>query len=95
MTPQHIYICCGVNIWAKFGLFNSYYLGQVFFLKCCVKNTIKYGFQQIKKVLAQFLIIINWAKLAFFYTNLAQLVTIALAQLVMFKNGHFFAICCF
>ena len=38
-----IYICCGVIIWAKFGLLRCYYLGQVcFFTKHCLsKNTIK------------------------------------------------------
>ena len=25
----HIYICCEVIVWAKFGLLNGYYLGQV------------------------------------------------------------------
>ena len=41
----YIYICCGVIIWAKFGLLRCYYLGQVcFFTKHCLsKNTIKIG----------------------------------------------------
>ena len=29
---HHMHACCGVIIWSKFGLFNSYYLVQVCFL---------------------------------------------------------------
>ena len=32
----HIYICCGVIIWAKFGLLRCHYLGQV----CILQNTV-------------------------------------------------------
>ena len=32
----YIYICCGVIIWAKFGLLRCYYLGQV----CFLQNTV-------------------------------------------------------
>ena len=42
-STTHIYICCGVIIWAKFGLLRCYYLGQVCFLQkhCLPQNTIK------------------------------------------------------
>ena len=30
---RYIYMCCGVIIWAKFGLLRCYYLGQVCFLQ--------------------------------------------------------------
>ena len=32
----YIYICCGVIIWAKFGLLRCYYLGQA----CFLQNTV-------------------------------------------------------
>ena len=31
-----VYVCCGVIIWAKFGLLRCYYLGQV----CFLQNTV-------------------------------------------------------
>ena len=33
LVKIYIYICCGVIIWAKFGLWRCYYLGQVCFLQ--------------------------------------------------------------
>ena len=43
LTLQYIYMCCGVIIWSKFGLFNSYYLVQVRFLTLFVKKHYKIG----------------------------------------------------
>ena len=42
---RSMHFCCGVIIWAKFGLLRCYYLGQVCFLQkhCLSKNTIKIG----------------------------------------------------
>ena len=41
VTGGQTYICCRVIIWAKFGVFHSYYLGQVHFLKHCLQKQYK------------------------------------------------------
>ena len=50
----YIYICCGVIIWAKFGLLRCYYLGQVCFLQntVCQKHYKNRGFStfSLKKI---------------------------------------------
>ena len=46
VTYRRINRCCGVIIWAKFGLLRCYYLGQVCFLlqnTVCQKSTIQIG----------------------------------------------------
>ena len=61
----YTYICCGVIIWAKFGLLRCYYLGQVCFYKTLfVKKNYKTRFQHLKKLRAQIWGVIIWAKLA-------------------------------
>ena len=66
----YIYISCRVIIWAKFRVFQSYYLGQVCFVKTLfAKNTIKIGvsaFFSEKKVCTKISTVIIWAKLAIF-----------------------------
>ena len=66
----YIYICCGVIIWAKFGLMRCYYLGQVCFYKTLfVKKHYKNrGFSTVfwNKLRAQIWGVIIWAKLAIF-----------------------------
>ena len=65
----YIYACCGVIIWAKFGLLRCYYLGQVWFLQntVCQKH-YKIGVSAffLKKLRAQIWGVIIWAKLAIF-----------------------------
>ena len=65
---RDIYICCGVIIWAKFGLLRCYYLGQVFFTTHCLskKHCNNRGFSTFKKLRAQIWGVIIWAKLAIF-----------------------------
>ena len=65
----YIYICCGVIIWAKFGLLRCYYLGQVcFFYKTLfVRKHYKIGVSALlffeKELRAQIWGVIIWAKL--------------------------------
>ena len=97
----YIYICCEVIIWAKFGHFQSYYLGQV----CSLKNTVckknyKIGFQHFffwkKKVCTKISKVIIWAKLAIFMLQqLGPDNNINLAQIITLENGHFFLFFCF
>ena len=67
-----MYICCEVIIWAKFGHFQSYYLGQVCFLKKTLfakKHYKNRGFSPFflkKKVCTKISKVIIWAKLAIF-----------------------------
>ena len=72
-------------IWAKFRLLKVINWAKfVFFNTVCPKQLYKKrGFSWfVWEVRAQFLIVTDWVKLAFWDTNLAQLVTINLAQLV-------------
>ena len=68
-THIYIYICCGVIIWTKFGLFNSYYLVHVCFVfnSVCQKKSMKrvspMFFEQISAHAN--LIVIIWSKFAF------------------------------
>ena len=76
-------ICCEVIIWAKFGHFQSYYLGQVCFLKTLfAKNTIKIGVSTLffvkKKSVHKNFQSYYLGQVGHFYvaTNLAQIITL-------------------
>ena len=45
----YIYASCGATIWAKFGHFRGYYLGQVCFFTLFVKKHYRKGVHHIKK----------------------------------------------
>ena len=92
-------LCCGVVIWAKFGLLRCYYLGQVcFFTKHCVKKHNKIGVWALflKKERAQIWGVIIWAKLAILSCNqLGPDNNTYLAQIRTPQNGIFLFFCAF
>ena len=73
----YIYICCGVIIWAKFGLLTCYYLGQVAFHQNTVCQTKHYKnrFSALfwKKLCAQSWGVIIWAKGIFALKRCAEI----------------------
>ena len=92
LTLQHIYIYiyifCGVFIWSKFSLFNSYCLVQACFLTVFVKKHYKHRsfsrFYLKRKVRAKILIVIIWSKLFFGTPTFNP----TLDQIMTFKNSH-------
>ena len=91
----YIYICCEVIIWAKFGHFQSYYLGQVCFLKTLfAKNTIKIGVSALffeKKCAHKFPKLSSGPSWPFLCCNkLGPDNNINLAQIITLENGHYF-----
>ena len=74
MAILYIYICCEVIIWAKFGHFRCYYLGQVGVI-IWAKLFLAYKNSGFKRFLAHTVIILcffcaqlsgNYLKIAFF-----------------------------
>ena len=100
-TNSRVYICiyiymrCRVIIWAKFGVFHSYYLGQVCFcLNTVCKNTIKIGVSALiknKKCAQKFAGLLSGPSWPFLCCNkLGPDNNPNLAQIITLQNGHFF-----
>ena len=93
----YIYICCGVIIWSKFGLFNSYCLVQVCLSKTHSKIHIKIGvaaFLCLKTIACKKRIVTIWSKLAFFLGHqLGPDNKPYLDQIRTIINGHFSFVC--
>ena len=88
ITLRHIYICCEVIIWAKFGHFRCYYLGQVGVI-IWAKLFLAYKNSGFKRFLAHTVII-----LCFFLCPIIwQLSKNSLFQKKGAKNGFFKFLC--
>ena len=98
LTLQHIYIyiCCGVVIWAKFGLLRCYYLGQVCFLQntVCQKHYKNRGFSTFcfeKNCARKFEVLLSGPSWPFLScSQLGPDNNTYLAQIITPQNGYCF-----
>ena len=90
----YIYMCCRDIVWAKFGHLKGYYLGQVCFLHCLHKSTIKIGVFRpflTKKCAQKFEGLLSRPSWPFLCCNkLGPDNNPYLAQIITLQNGHFF-----
>ena len=96
-----IHICCGVIIWAKFGLLRCYYLGQVCFLQntVCQKHYKIRGFSTFvleKNCARKFEVLLSGPSWSFLRcSQLGPNNNTYLAQIITPQNAFFFVFFCF
>ena len=102
MYREHIHICCGVIIWAKFVLLRCHYLGQVcFFTKHClsIKHYKHRGFSAFfekQNCARKFEVSLSGPSWPFLSCNqLGPDNDTYLAQIITPQNGFSFSIFCF
>ena len=93
---KYVDICCGVIIWAKFGLLRCYYLGQVCFLQntVCQKHYKNRGLSTFflqKKCARKFEVLLSGPSWSFLRCNqLGPNNNTYLAQIITPQNAFFF-----